>query len=110
MTRRGAGGQKSQRTHPRGGSETMKKFLLPAIALVVLAAGSTAIAGSTGVNITSAGFTPQSVSVQSGDTVNWTNSDTVRHRVVFSNTSCSLVLDPGQSSGCTFATAGAFSY
>jgi plastocyanin len=88
----------------------MKKLLLAAVALVVFAAGSTALAGSTGVNITSAGFTPQSVSVQSGDTVNWTNSDTVRHRVVFSNTSCSLVLDPGQSSGCTFPTPGAFTY
>jgi plastocyanin len=88
----------------------MKKLLPVAVALVALAAGSTAIAGSTNVAITGAGFTPQNVSVQSGDSVNWTNTDVVRHRVVFSNTSCSLVLDPGQSSACTFPAAGTFTY
>ena len=88
----------------------MRKFLLAAVALVVLAAGSSALAGSAGVDITSAGFNPQSVSVQSGDSVSWTNKDTVRHSVVFTGTPCALVLDPSQSSSCSFPTPGTFSY
>ena len=88
----------------------MKKLMLAAVALVALVAGSTAIAGSTGVTITSAGFSPQNASVQSGDSVAWTNTDTTRHSVVFTGTSCTLVLDPTQSSSCTFPTPGTFSY
>jgi plastocyanin len=88
----------------------MRKFLLAAVAIGVLALGSSALAGSTNVTITAAGFTPQNVSVQSGDTVGWTNKDVVRHRVVFSGTSCTLVLDPNQSSSCSFPTPGTFTY
>jgi plastocyanin len=88
----------------------MRKWLVAAVAIGVLALGSTALAGSTNVAITAAGFTPQNVSVQSGDTVSWTNSDTARHRVVVSGTSCSLVLDPTQSSSCAFPNAGTFNY
>jgi plastocyanin len=88
----------------------MKKLMLAAVPLVALVAGSTAIAGSTGVTITSAGFSPQNASVQSGDSVAWTNTDTTRHSVVFTGTSCTLVLDPNQSSSCTFPTPGTFSY
>jgi plastocyanin len=88
----------------------MKKLILAAIAVVALVAGSSAIAGSTNVTVSSAGFTPQSVSIQSGDSVNWTNTDVATRRVVFSNTSCSLRLDPGQSSSCAFPTPGTFNY
>jgi plastocyanin len=88
----------------------MRKLVLAAVAVVVLTLGSTALAGSTNVTITPAGFTPQTVTVQSGDTVSWTNTDVVRHRVVFTGTNCTLVLDPSQSSSCTFATAGTFTY
>ena len=88
----------------------MKKVLAAIVAATVLAIGSTAIAGSTGVNITSTGFDPQSASIQTGDSVNWTNKDTVRHSVVFTGTPCTLVLDPNQSSSCSFPTAGTFSY
>jgi plastocyanin len=88
----------------------MRKFILAAVALVVLAAGSTALAGSTGVDITSTGFSPQTTSVQSGDSVSWTNKDTSRHSVVFSGTPCTLVLDPNQSSSCSFSTPGTYSY
>jgi len=88
----------------------MRKWLLAAVAVGVLALGSTALAGSTNVAITAAGFTPQNVSVQAGDTVGWTNSDAVRHRVVVTGANCSLVLDPTQSSSCAFPTAGTFNY
>jgi plastocyanin len=88
----------------------MRKVLIGAVALVVLALGSTALAGSAGVTITSAGFTPANVSVQSGDSVSWTNSDTVAHQVSVSNSTCKLDLQPSQSSSCAFPTAGTFTY
>ena len=88
----------------------MRKVLIGVVALVVLALGSTALAGSAGVTITSAGFTPANVSVQSGDSVSWTNSDTVAHQVSVSNSTCKLDLQPSQSSSCAFPTAGTFNY
>lgn len=88
----------------------MKKLILATAALAVLAIGSTALAGSAGVQITSSGLTPANVSVQSGDSVGWTNSDTVRHRVVVNGSPCTLILEPSQSSSCTFPTPGTFSY
>jgi plastocyanin len=86
----------------------MRKLVLTAAALVVLAVGSTALAGSTNVSITSAGFTPQSTSIQAGDTVNWTNNDTIQHTVTVAGSSCSLSLQPNQSSSCAFPNAGTF--
>ena len=62
------------------------------------------------MQITSTGLNPKDVSIQAGDSVSWTNSDTVRHRVVFNNAACQLVLDPSQSSSCTFPSAGTFNY
>jgi plastocyanin len=88
----------------------MKKLLIGAAAMGILAVGSTALAGSADVGITNAGFKPASVTVQSGDSVSWTNSDAVRHEVDVNGTSCKLSLEPSQSSSCTFPTAGTFSY
>ena len=65
----------------------MRKLVLLAAAIAVLVGGSTALAGSAGVNITATGFTPQNPSVQAGDSITWTNSDVVRHRVVVSGPS-----------------------
>jgi plastocyanin len=88
----------------------MKKLLAAGIAAAVLAIGSAAIAETAGVQITADGFSPSNVSVQTGDAVSWTNKDSVRHSVVFTGTPCTLVLDPNQSSSCSFPTAGTFSY
>lgn len=88
----------------------MKKVLVVLLAAAILAVGSEALAGSAAIKITSAGFTPADVSVQSGDSVNWTNSDTVRHEVNVSGTSCTLSLEPAQSSSCTFPAPGTFPY
>jgi plastocyanin len=88
----------------------VKKLLAAGIAVAVLAIGSAAIAETAGVQITADGFSPSNVSVQTGDAVSWTNKDSVRHSVVFTGTPCTLVLDPNQSSSCSFPTAGTFSY
>jgi plastocyanin len=76
----------------------------------VLAGGSSALAGSVGVQITRSGFNPPNVAVQSGDSVSWTNGDAVAHQVVVNGTSCKLSLQPSQSSSCTFSAPGTFSY
>jgi plastocyanin len=88
----------------------MRKAVTAIVALVVLGLGSSALAGSAGVQITSSGFNPSTTSIQAGDTVTWTNSDTVRHDVDVSGASCQLFLAPSQTGSCTFPTAGTFPY
>jgi plastocyanin len=88
----------------------MRKVLLAAVTCAVLVIGPTALAGSGAVQITSTGFNPANVSVQSGDSVNWTNSDTVRHEVAVDGSSCKLSLEAGQSGSCPFPSAGTFAY
>jgi plastocyanin len=88
----------------------MRKMLLGAVAFAVLAIGSTALAGSGAVQITSTGFNPANLSVQSGDSVNWTNADAVSHQVVVTGGSCKLSLEAGQNGSCAFPAAGTFAY
>jgi plastocyanin len=88
----------------------MRKVVLAVVALAVLAIGSTALAGSADVNVTGTGFAPAVVAVQSGDTVNWTNSDKVSHQVDVAGSSCKLTLAAGQSGSCAFPNAGTFTY
>lgn len=102
----------------------MRKLLLPFLAVVLLAAVGTAAgtakpagAASATVKITHTGYVPTSVSVSIGDTVVFTNSDTVAHTVDFKTTTgmnCSaavpLVLQAGQSASCTFSSAGTYDF
>jgi plastocyanin len=102
----------------------MRKFLL-----LLVAAGSLAVAiaaaevarpaasATATVTITHAGYQPKSVSIAVGDSVVYTNSDTIAHTVRFSSTAgltCTralpLVLQPGQSATCTFGSAGTFNF
>jgi hypothetical protein len=69
------------------------------------------------VTITKTGYQPASVSITVGDSVVFTNSDTVAHTVQFKTTTgmqCSiavpLVLQPGKSATCSFPTAGKFDF
>jgi plastocyanin len=90
-------------------------ILLAAIALVAISAGS-AVAKTVTVTITKNGPVPGAISIAQGDTVQFTNSDTVAHQVAFKSTTgvtCTanpLVVQPGASGSCTFATAGKYSY
>ena len=66
----------------------MKKALLVSAAVCVLGAGGFAFAAGVatkGVNIRSTGFTPRTVTVVGGDTVQWRNLDTVNHQIVANN-------------------------
>jgi plastocyanin len=88
----------------------MKKTLTALAALVALLATSAAIADTVGVEITKTGFNPKDVTVEAGSSVSWKNSDTVAHELVVDQTTCKLSLQPQQSSACTFATPGTFTY
>src|SRR5215211_430388 len=86
----------------------MKKLILLAGAVVLLVAAP-APAKTVTVDISRLGFVPAAVTVQIGDTVTWTNKDTVNHQVVCATCPfTSPVLTPGQSFPFTFTKAGKF--
>ncbi|MBA2633626.1 MAG: cupredoxin domain-containing protein [Chloroflexi bacterium] len=90
--------------------------MLIALAIVSLAIAGAAIAKTVAVTITKNGYVPKAVSIAAGDTVQFTNSDTVAHQIVFKPTAgvtcvpSPLVLQPTQSGTCTFQNAGKFAY
>lgn len=86
-------------------------FMLPlaalAAVLVVVAAG----AATQTVQVTKGGFTPQSATVSTGDTVTWHNADSADHQVVANDGSfASPVLHSDQSYSHTFNSAGTVKY
>jgi len=89
-------------------------LLLGVLSLVV--AGASAGAKTVTVTITKNGYVPKSQSILAGDTVTFTNGDTVAHQVSFKSTSgftCTpnpLVLQPAASGSCVFQTGGSYSY
>lgn len=91
-------------------------FIAILACLAVPPTGFASTAKTVSVTITKDGYVPNSATVAVGDSVQFTNSDTVAHQVSFKSTvgvSCTpnpLVLQPGQSGTCTFATAGSYSY
>lgn len=82
----------------------------------LVASALPAQAATQAVSITSTGFVPKDVTVQVGDTVSFANADSAAHQVDFkgaAGVTCSaspLVIQPGQSGSCTFASAGNFTY
>src|SRR4051794_7282717 len=94
----------------------MRRYIvLAVVAVVVLAVGSAAAKTVTGT-ITKNGYVPSSTSIAQGDTVQFTNSDTVVHQVTFKSSTgftCTpnpLVVQPGASGTCTFQSAGNYTY
>ena len=88
----------------------MGKMLVAVAATALLFGGSVALARTAGIEITKDGFSPRAVTIQSGDSVNWKNTDTAEHHVAVDKTSCKLTLAPAQSGSCTFGTSGTFTY
>jgi plastocyanin len=85
--------------------------LLITAVLAVAAAPSAASAATKSVSILKTGFSPTSVSITVGDTVKWTNKDTVNHQVV-SNTGAfvSPILGPNKTYSFVFKAAGMYRY
>jgi plastocyanin len=72
---------------------------------------SIASAKTVAVDISRAGFVPADVSLQIGDTVTFTNKDTVNHQVVCQTCPfTSPVLKPNETFSYTFTKAGKFTY
>src|SRR4051794_37440519 len=93
----------------------MRKLLLIPLAAAVLAIGANASTAATQatkfVSITRTAFVPASVSVYAGDSVTWTNSDTVNHQVVSQSAGfASPILKPNETFTYTFTKVGKFSY
>jgi len=98
----------SNAVRPAFGGTAMKKILLLALAIGLLVAAP-APAKTVTVDISKLRFVPASVSVQVGDSVTWTNKDTVNHQVVCATcTFTSLVLTPGQTHTFAFTKVGKF--
>ena len=87
----------------------MKKLLTLVLALATLAAAPSTLAATQSVALTRSGFVPATVTIAAGDTVTWTNNDTVNRSVVSdAGLFSSGILAPGESFSHTFAQRGTF--
>src|SRR6478609_421366 len=95
---------------------SMRRILVGGLALAALVVVAVAFAKTVPVTITKNGYVPKAASIAVGDTVQFTNSDTVAHQIVFKSmtgVSCApspLVMQPTQGGSCTFMSPGTFSY
>jgi plastocyanin len=86
------------------------KFLLIATAALAVAAPAQA-AVTKSVSIKPTGFSPAKVTIQVGDSVKWTNNDTVDRQIVATGGQfASPVIKPKGSWTRLFSTAGTFKY
>ena len=94
----------------------MRKILVGGLALTALVVVGVAVAKTVPVTITKNGYVPKATTIAVGDTVQFTNSDTVAHQVVFKSmtgvacTPSPFVMQPTQGGACTFMSPGTFSY
>lgn len=89
----------------------MRRLLIALGAVAVLAAPAPAGAATVTVSIRAAGFSPNTVTIQTGDRVTWVNRDTANHQVVAdSGAFVSPILRPNQSYSFTFRASGTYRY
>jgi plastocyanin len=89
----------------------MRRLLVLLGVVVSLAGASSAGAATTTVQITKSGFTPRIATISVGDTVTWTNKDTVTHQVIADSGAFSgPVLKAGESWSFTFTKADGYPY
>jgi plastocyanin len=86
----------------------MKKLLVLVLVLLGTAVSSSASATTT-MAITRNGYVPKTLTIVTGDSIVFANQDTAAHQVVLKPTTgftCTtgLVIQPGESSTCTFRT------
>jgi plastocyanin len=86
-------------------------MILAAVSVLALAAVPQAFAATKDVTIKKAGFSPATVTVATGDTVRWTNKDTVNHQVVADTGAfASPILGPNKVYSFTFRASGTYRY
>jgi plastocyanin len=82
----------------------MRKLIVGTAAALALAVSAPAQAATTNVAIKKGGFSPAGVTITTGDTVTWLNTDITKHQVVSdAGKFASPILQPGQSWSYTFA-------
>jgi plastocyanin len=86
------------------------RFAAAASALLFLVLASTAIAAVRPVDITGFAFSPQSVMINVGDSVTWTNRESFQHSARVPGVGTTPVLSQGQSASLIFNAAGTFNY
>lgn len=79
-------------------------------ALASLLAAGTAVGADQGVTIAGFAFSPKTVTVNVGDTVTWTNDDTVTHTATSAGNFDTGSIGGGAAKGVTFQKAGTFAY
>lgn len=89
-------------------------FASPALAIAAIAlagAGSAVLAADAAVSIANLAYDPATVTVNVGDSVTWTNNDSVGHTATADGGSFDTgSIAGGQSDSVTFTAAGSFPY
>lgn len=89
----------------------MRRLIVSAVALVVLALPASSFGATAAVKITSTAFSPKNVTINYGDTVTWTNTDTAQHQLVADNGAfASPTLNAKATWSHTFNTPGTYAY
>ena len=89
----------------------MRKLFYAFVAVFVLALPANALAATIAVKINANAFAPKNVTINFGDTVKWTNADTVNRQLVAdSGAFASPILKPNESYSFDFKTPGTFNY
>lgn len=89
-------------------AHAMRKLFF-VIAVLAIVGVAPAFAQAANITITKSGFSPASVTIAPGESITWTNSDTVDHQVSSSKASlASPVLHGGQTFSFKFLSAGNF--
>jgi plastocyanin len=92
----------------------MRIFVLSTVAVLALAitgASQPASTATKAVKITATAFSPKNVTINAGDAVKWTNTDTKSHQVIANNGAfASGTIGAKKTYSHTFNTAGTFNY
>jgi plastocyanin len=90
----------------------MRKLIIGLTVVAALGVAAPATAATTRtVDIVAAGFSPKSITITEGDTIQWVNKDSKSHQVLENNGRfVSAILRPSQKYSFTFNAAGTYRY
>jgi len=89
----------------------LRKLIPIALVTASLAVVTSVSAATTNVAITRAGFVPSAATMNTGESVTWTNNDSTNHQVISQEGAfASPILKPGETWSRTFEKAGTFPY
>ena len=82
-----------------------------AVASLMLAGGAVAVAATRAVEIADFAFSPATLTINIGDRVRWTNSDSVAHTATATNGSFDTgSIEPGEAASVRFTQPGTYRY